>query len=101
MYLVCAFLCFSGCIENKRFKKNIIRYSGILTRPSVAEIQFIMWGKNMMALVVGWVDECCSELDTQLLFLSQTLKNVFVRIFQDAAKYKWGKNGHGVGWEWW
>ena len=40
---------------------------------------------------MGWVDECCSELDTQLLFLSQTLKNVSVGIFQDAARYKWEK----------
>ena len=63
----------------------------MLIPSSVAGMQLIMWGKNMIALVVGWVGECCSEVDTQLLFLSQTLKNVFVGIFQDAARYKWEK----------
>ena len=63
----------------------------MLTPSSVAGMQLIMWGKNMIALVVGWVGECCSELDTQLLFFSQALKNVFVGIFQDAARYKLGK----------
>ena len=63
----------------------------MLTSSSVAGMQLIIWGKNIIALVVGWVGECCSGLDTQLLFLSQTLKNVSVGIFQDAARYKWGK----------
>ena len=72
---------------------NRISYDvlGMLTPSSVAGMQLIMWGKNMIALIVGWVGECCSELDIQLILLSQTLKNVFVGIFQDAARYKWGK----------
>ena len=46
---------------------------------------------GMQLIIFGWVGECCSVLDTQLLFLSQILKNIFVGIFQDAARYKWRK----------
>ena len=24
-------------------------------------VQLLMWGENIIALVVGWVGECCSE----------------------------------------
>ena len=42
----------------KRIQYGILR---MLTPSSVAGMQLIMWGENMMALVVGWVGECCSE----------------------------------------
>ena len=42
----------------KRISYNVL---GMLTPSSVAGMQLIMWGENMIALVVGWVGECCSE----------------------------------------
>ena len=42
-------------------------------------------------IAAEWVGECCSELGTQVLFLSQTLKNVLLGCSGNAARYKWTK----------
>ena len=37
----------------------------------------------------------------ELLFLSQTLKNIFLGYCRDADPRQWGKSsGSGVGWRW-
>ena len=52
-------------------------------------------------ITAGWVGECCSELDTPIAIPKSELKNIFVGIFQDAARYILGKrSGNGMGWGW-
>ena len=53
----------------------------------------------MVVLLVGRVGECCSEIGTQMLFLSQTLKN-FVGIFLECCSVSMGKSsGSGMSWK--
>ena len=42
-------------LNKKKISYDIL---GMLTSSSVSGMQLIMWGKNMIALVVGWVGEC-------------------------------------------
>ena len=63
----------------------------MLTPSSVAGMQLIMWGENMIALVVGWVGKCCSEHSLlELLYLSQTpkiLNRISLRYFGEAYSF--------------
>ena len=44
----------------KALKRIFYGYSGDAYSFQCGE-QLLMWGENIIALVVGWVGECCSE----------------------------------------
>ena len=47
--------------ETNALKRISYGILGMLTPSSVAGMQLIRWGENMIALVVGSVGECCSD----------------------------------------
>ena len=78
--------CYS-LVKHQRFRQNVPEiFRGCFS------LEFSCpYGVKIGHITAGWVGECCSELDTPADIPQSDTKKGFVGMFQDAARYKWGK----------